>query len=162
MPLTITDIKNAKPARSDYKLADSGGLYLLVSKAGGRTWRFKYRVGVVEKAITLGRYPELGLVAARDAHHEARKLLAEGKDPAAEKKKVKLAKVEASKATFRKFGNEWFLDQEPIWSVSNFKRVRHRLERDLYPLFGSKGRSQHRSLQQINGSPVWSEFDRSV
>ncbi|WHO40927.1 Arm DNA-binding domain-containing protein [Sphingobium sp. AP49] len=87
MPLTINDIKNAKPARSDYKLADSGGLYLLVSKAGGKTWRFKYRVGIVEKAITLGRYPELGLVAARDAHHEARKLLAEGKDPAIEKKR---------------------------------------------------------------------------
>jgi|GEM_PF-3111329 len=96
MPLTITEVKNAKAGNSDYKLADSNGLYLNVSKAGGKTWRFKYRLGVKEKSLTLGRYPLMGLVAARDAHYEARKLLAEGTDPAREKQKAKLTKAEAA------------------------------------------------------------------
>ncbi|MCC4252483.1 integrase arm-type DNA-binding domain-containing protein [Sphingobium naphthae] len=137
MPLTITEVKNAKPGHADFKLADSKGLFLLVSKAGGKTWRFKYRIGVREKSLTLGRYPEMGLVAAREAHHEARQLLAAGKDPAIEKQKIKVAKVEASKATFRKISEEWLSDQEPTWSSSNAKRVRNRFERDLYPLFGN-------------------------
>ncbi|ATI80035.1 tyrosine-type recombinase/integrase [Sphingobium yanoikuyae] len=136
MPLTITEVKNAKAGNSDYKLADSNGLYLNVSKAGGKTWRFKYRVGVKEKSLTLGRYPLMGLVAARDAHHEARKLLAEGTDPAKEKQKAKLTKAEAARATFRKVADEWLADQEPTWSISNAKRVRNRFERDLYPSFG--------------------------
>lgn len=137
MPLTIAEVKNAKPRPKDYKLTDSQGLYLLVSKAGGKSWRFKYRVGVREKSLTLGRYPDLGLVAAREAHHEARKLLNEGKDPALEKQKVKQTKIEASKATFRRVADEWLDDQLPIWSDSNAKRVRNRFERDLYPQFGN-------------------------
>jgi hypothetical protein len=133
MALTINEIKNAKPAKRDYKLADSNGLFLLVTAAGAKSWRFKYRFGDRERLLTLGRYPDLGLVAAREAHQEARKLLAAGKDPATEKKKAKLAKVAASQATFRKTADEWFADQRPIWSLSNARRVRHRLERGLYP-----------------------------
>ncbi|MDF0546016.1 Arm DNA-binding domain-containing protein [Sphingobium sp. H39-3-25] len=79
MPLTVTEVKNAKPRGSDYKLADSQGLFLHVTKAGGKIWRFKFRVGLKEKSLTLGRYPEMGLVAAREAHHGARRAIAEGK-----------------------------------------------------------------------------------
>ena len=35
MALTDTAIKAAKPKDCDYKIADGGGLYLLVTKAGG-------------------------------------------------------------------------------------------------------------------------------
>jgi hypothetical protein len=68
MPLTINEVKNAKAGSRDYKLADSQGLFLFVSKSGGKTWRFKYRKGPKEKLLTLGRYPDVGLVAAREAH----------------------------------------------------------------------------------------------
>ena len=36
MALTDTTIRAAKPKERDYKLADGGGLYLLVMKAGGQ------------------------------------------------------------------------------------------------------------------------------
>lgn len=148
MSLTIVEIKNAKPAASDYRLADSQGLFLHVTTAGGKFWRYRYRIGPREKTLTLGRYPELGLVAAREAHYEARRLVSEGKDPALEKQKVKIARIEAAKVTFRKLAEEWLSDQEPIWSVSNAKRVRNRFERDLYPLFGNL------PIGQIESAPI--------
>ncbi|MDF0544096.1 integrase arm-type DNA-binding domain-containing protein [Sphingobium sp. H39-3-25] len=137
MSLTIIEVKNAKPAASDYRLADSHGLFLHITTAGGKIWRYRYRVGPREKTLTLGRYPEMGLVAAREAHHEARKMVSEGKDPALEKQKSKISRIEAAKITFRKVAEDWLADQEPIWSISNAKRVRNRFERDLYPLFGN-------------------------
>jgi hypothetical protein len=36
MALTDTAARNAKPREKEYKLADSGGLYLLVTPAGGK------------------------------------------------------------------------------------------------------------------------------
>jgi len=48
-PLTDMVIKNAKPKSRPYKLFDGGGLFLLVSPAGGKLWRLKYRLGGMEK-----------------------------------------------------------------------------------------------------------------
>jgi hypothetical protein len=41
MALTDTEIRRSKPTEEPYKLADSGGLYLLVTPSGGRLWRWK-------------------------------------------------------------------------------------------------------------------------
>lgn len=135
--LTLTDIRNAKPKLRPYKLADSRGLFLLVTPMGAKSWRYKYRYGTRERLLTLGLYPDLGLVAAREAHDEARKILLSGRDPVAEQQKRRQAQIHASQATFRKIGNEWLEDQAPLWSEANAKRVRNRLERDLYPAFGN-------------------------
>ncbi|CAN5811004.1 hypothetical protein BH11PSE6_BH11PSE6_09650 [soil metagenome] len=38
MTLTISDVKNAKAGEKNFKLADSGGLFLLVTKSGSKSW----------------------------------------------------------------------------------------------------------------------------
>jgi hypothetical protein len=43
MKLTATECKNAKPKDRAYKLADGGGMFLLVQPNGARYWRLKYR-----------------------------------------------------------------------------------------------------------------------
>ena len=48
MTLTDMSVKSAKPASKPYKLADGGGLYLLVTPSSGRLWRLKYRIHGVE------------------------------------------------------------------------------------------------------------------
>jgi hypothetical protein len=40
MALTDAKVRNAKPKARPYKIADSEGLFLLVTPAGGRYWRF--------------------------------------------------------------------------------------------------------------------------
>lgn len=101
MALTNANLRNAKPKAAPYKLADEKGLFLLVQPSGGMLWRMKYRVDGrdaagnpkrVEKKLSLGAYPEVGLKDARERRDAGRRLLAQGKDPADEKRREKLAK----------------------------------------------------------------------
>ena len=54
VPLTDTQARKAAPQEKDYKLADSGGLYLLVTKAGFKSWRLKYLFAGKEKRLVFG------------------------------------------------------------------------------------------------------------
>jgi integrase len=100
MALTDAAIRNAKPAARPYKMSDSGGLYLLVSPAGGKLWRQKFRVAGKEKLLALGAYPETSLKDAREGRDEARRLLARGKDPTDEKRREKQARKIGAANTF--------------------------------------------------------------
>ena len=51
MALSNTAIINAKPRDKNYRLYDEKGLYLEVTKAGGKLWRLKYRFGGKEKRL---------------------------------------------------------------------------------------------------------------
>ena len=65
MSLTEFTIRAAKPREKPYKLADSGGLYLLVQPGGSRLWRMKYRVDGKEKPLAFGSYPQVSLAKNR-------------------------------------------------------------------------------------------------
>jgi hypothetical protein len=80
MPLTHFDIQNAKSAAKPYKLADSGGLFLLIQPNGSRLWRLKYRHHGVERSLSFGPYPTVSLAEARSKRDEAKKLMSEGVD----------------------------------------------------------------------------------
>ncbi|API58802.1 integrase [Tardibacter chloracetimidivorans] len=97
MALTDVAIRNARPAAKPYKLADSGGLYLLVTPAGGKLWRLKFRVAGKEKLLSLGCWPDVSLAVVRKERDKAREALAAGADPAREKQQAKhRAKVSAA------------------------------------------------------------------
>ena len=66
-----------------YRPFDERGLFMLVTPSGGRLWRFRYRLGGVEKLLTLGAYPDVSLKRAREKRDEARKLVADEVDPSA-------------------------------------------------------------------------------
>ncbi|KPF80499.1 integrase arm-type DNA-binding domain-containing protein [Novosphingobium sp. AAP93] len=109
MALSITTIRNAKPKAKPYKLADEKGLFLLVQPSGGMLWRMKYRVDGrdsdgnpkrVEKKLGLGTYPEVSLKDARERRDEARRQLANGIDPAEQKRRDVLASRVSAANTF--------------------------------------------------------------
>ncbi len=81
-PLTDADCYAATPADKRQTMFDGGGLYLCVEQSGGKLWRMKYRFGGKEKLLSFGKYPDVSLNDARELREEARKLLAEGIDPA--------------------------------------------------------------------------------
>ena len=96
MPLTDTAVRKAKCPTKPAKLSDERGLYLLLTPAGGKLWRLKYRHGGKEKLLALGAYPDVSLHAARDKRDAARRLLAAGIDPSEQRR----AEREAAGATF--------------------------------------------------------------
>ncbi|MEO6152626.1 MAG: Arm DNA-binding domain-containing protein [Croceibacterium sp.] len=84
MALTDVAIRNAKSGAKPIKLADGAGMFLLITPAGGKLWRLKYRIDGREKLLAIGRYPEIGLSDARKRREEARALIASGQDPSRE------------------------------------------------------------------------------
>lgn len=102
--LTDTTIRSAKPADKPFKLYDGDGLFLLVSPAGGKLWRLKYRHGGKEKGLAFGAYPAVSLKDARAKTAEARRLLAQGTDPAAARARAKTAD------TFAALAERWLAD----------------------------------------------------
>lgn len=97
MPLSDTQIRNLKPKSKPYKVSDFEGLYITVKPSGSRLWNLKYRYEGREKRLSFGAYPAISLAQARKLRDEAKKILAEGKDPSevkADQKRLKRAKAE--------------------------------------------------------------------
>lgn len=107
MALTDVAIRNAKPGAKAIKLADGGGMFLLITPAGGKLWRLKYRVDGREKLLAIGAYPEIGLGEARRRREEARELIALGKDPSREKQRDKVRSRILAADTFTAICNEY-------------------------------------------------------
>jgi len=84
--LTDTQVRGARPSAHPRKLFDARGLYLHVMPNGGRYWRFNYRFNRKQRTLALGVYPDVSLAKARIRHQDARRQLAEGIDPATEKR----------------------------------------------------------------------------
>ena len=135
--LTDAAVRKAKPADKDYKLADSGGLYLYVTAKGYRSWRFKYRFGGKEKRLVFEAYPEMSLADARARRDDAKRMLREHRDPAVEARKLKLSSVVRYENTFEKFARAWHADQSGRWKPVHAADVIGSLERDIFPLLGS-------------------------
>ena len=98
--LTALRVGNAKPGTKPYKLFDGRGLFLLITPAGYKWWRLKYRFDGKEKQLSLGVYPQVGLKEARVTRELYRSMLAEGIDPS-EHVKTERAKQTVSAAAPR-------------------------------------------------------------
>ncbi|MCK2127998.1 tyrosine-type recombinase/integrase [Thauera aromatica] len=108
MPLTDTAIRQAKPQDKPYKLTDERGLFLLVQPIGSKLWRFKYRYQGKEKLLALGKYPDVGLAAARKLRDAARERLAADEDPGAARKVTRQAAKVAADNTFEAAARAWW------------------------------------------------------
>jgi len=141
--LTDTAIRKAKPADKARKLADGGGMYLLIKPDDGRYWRMDYRFGGKRKTLALGVYPTVTLADARQRREDARRLLANGTDPgevrAAEKAAAAVAAA-LSVDTFEAAARHWLKKREASGDTAETTLVkdRWRLETYLYPVIGAR------------------------
>ncbi len=87
--LTDSRIRQTKPGSKPIKLADGGGMYLLVRPDGSRYWRLDYRYDGKRKTLALGVYPEISLAEARKRRRDAKNRLAKGQDPSVLKRAIK-------------------------------------------------------------------------
>lgn len=138
MPLTDTAVRKVKAIDKIQRLFDSGGMYLEVSPAGGKWWRFKYRYNNKEKRVSLGTYPDTSLAAAREKRDAARKLLACGIDPGAQRKAEKAAGIERAANSFEVIAREWHARQSARWVELHASRIMLRMENDVFPWIGSR------------------------
>lgn len=138
MSLTAKQVEQAKAKDKPYKLADGGGLQLLVNPKGARYWRYKYRYGGKEKLLALGVYPEVSLKAARQGHQKARDQVAQGIDPGAVRKVEKLSRHLAAAESFEALALEWVEVRLADKAEATKKRNESIIANYLTPWLGSR------------------------
>ncbi len=139
--LTEMAIKKAKPEAKAYKMADGGGMYLLVQPTGSKWWRLKYRIGGKEKMLSIGVYPDVTLSEARDRREQARKLLANGGDPSAIKQIAKQTQhkaLQVSENSFKSLAAELHKIKSPMWTPGHAKQWMGNLEKYALPVIGDR------------------------
>jgi len=136
MPLTDVEVRSAKRRDKPFKLFDSGGLYLEVSPAGGKYWRWKYRFAGKEKRLAFGVYPDVSLKAAREKRDTARQQLGAGIDPGDARKAEKIA--HAGSESFEAIAREWYAKFSLGWVATHADRILRRLEKDVFPWLGKR------------------------
>ena len=136
--LTEVQCKNAKPSYKPYKLFDGKGLYLEVTPKSSKLWRLKFHHLNKERRLAIGSYPETPLKLAREKRDEARRLIAENKDPVQEKRRKKEQAIAELGNTFEKVAREWHKLHESEWKPEHAQTVLNRLERDVFPIIGNR------------------------
>jgi integrase len=119
-------------------LSDGGSLYLWVTPAGGKLWRWAYKHESKEKLMSFGKYPEVSLALARERHAEARKLLANGLDPMAQRKAAKTAQKAAVENSFQSIASLWLEHWQDGKSPRHVEYVKRRMETDILPCLGAR------------------------
>lgn len=105
--LTAAQVSAAKPAEKPYKVADGGGMYLLVKPNGGRYWRLDYRYHGKRRTLALGVYPVVSLAEAREECRAAKDLLKKDIDPSHQRKLDKQTAMVAQANTFEAIAEEY-------------------------------------------------------
>jgi len=95
--LTTKAVESLQPGSTRREIPDPAlsGLYLVAQPSGAKSWALRYRYGGKSRKLTLGKWPIMGVAAARAAASEALGKLELGDDPSAAKKKAKAARIEA-------------------------------------------------------------------
>ena len=114
--LTDSAIKAAKSKGKPYKLSDIGRLYVLISTAGSKHWKWNYRLDGKDCTYTLGESPDLGLAKAREMRDAAKKLVDQGIHPLQHKKDIRSQQAKEFATTFWGVAKEWIQLKAPSWS----------------------------------------------
>ena len=150
MKLNARQVETAKPKEKPYKMADGGGLYLLVKTNGSRYWRLKYRIDGKEKLLALGVYPDVSLADARAKRDEARKGIAGGIDPLEVKKEQKVEREAQVKNTFQEIALEWHNMKVKKWSAGYASDILEAFNKDVFPFIGQRPIADIKPLELLN------------
>jgi len=136
--LTDTKIRKTKAGDKPVKLTDSNGLYLNVSPAGSKVWRYRYRIDGKEKLLTIGDYPDISLADARIARDDARREVKAGRDPSALKLLGRAQAASDSSNTFEVQAREWFEINKPMWAEKHADDVWRSFKKEAFPDLGAR------------------------
>ncbi|HZM47907.1 MAG TPA: integrase arm-type DNA-binding domain-containing protein [Burkholderiales bacterium] len=104
---TIRDlqVRNWVNAGKPLAISDGDGLTFTLSSGGTASWVLRYRFGGKQRELTLGRYPDMTLAAARKLAAERRVEVQQGIDVA---RKKQLAKLETAREwTFKRLADDY-------------------------------------------------------
>jgi integrase len=112
------------------KTADGGGLYAISGPEGRITWGFLFTINRRRRLMSLGRWPDVPLVTARERATDARRKVHAGIDPIDDRKAEK-----RQVPTFNEVADELIMSKTPAWKSPRSKdQWRQRLRDYAKPL----------------------------
>lgn len=93
--LNDIQIKALKATGVRYEISFGKGLYLDITPAGTKIWRYRYRLHGQREKVTIGPYPAIGLKEANAQYLELASMVARKKSPAREQEREKQRANEA-------------------------------------------------------------------
>ena len=136
--LTDIAIRNLKPKASRYEVPDSGcaGLYCVVQPVTGRkSFCVRYRFGGRSRKLTLEG--GVSLAAARKLAADAKLAVAQGRDPAADKREAKNRTTGAAASTLAHVVTKYYQDHR-VKALRTASHSEAMLRRNVLPAFGSR------------------------
>jgi len=127
-------LRHIKPTDKTQTIADGHSLYLVVMPSGAMYWRYKYRYGSKRKQLALGVYPDVSLAEARKQHRIAYNLLADGIDPAEERREKKQEAIRSTENQFANIAREWIEVHMSDKTAHHKRRAERLLLEDLSAL----------------------------
>lgn len=119
---------------------DGGGLYLQVTKAGAKTWLFRFTLNKKPREMGLGSLKTVSLADARIEATACRNLLRQGLDPI-EDRKAKRGRMEAADAktiTFKDCAEAYIKSHSAGWrNAKHIQQWENTLKTYAYPVFGA-------------------------
>ena len=131
--LTDTKIRNLKRKKKLYRIADSQGLTLEINPNGSKLWRHRYRFNNRATMMSLGPYPLVTLLEARQARDKNKQMLLKGINP----KQVKIKLNPPVRATFEEMFSKWINKNKNQWSMGYVEDTIQRSNNYLLPKLGN-------------------------
>lgn len=139
MPLTDVAVRMARARERAYKLSDGGGLCLLVQPSGKKWWRFRYMWQGKEQMLSMGVYPDVSLLQARERRDDARRLLTRKIDPGAERRAARVVDRQSFEAVARDYLAKLARHvRDNKRSPETLKKATWMLERFVFPDLGAR------------------------
>ena len=133
--LTDRELKGLKPESKPYKKYDGDGLFITVTPAGGKHWKYRYKFDGKESVLSLGKYPTISLYDARKLRDDCARLLLAGKKTCGLESR---RQVQLNILAFDKVAREWMSRKK--WTA------------------GTRGRNERIILQDLAANLVGKEF----
>ena len=151
--LTDTKVRNLKPQDKLYRVADSHGLAIEVNPNGSKLWRHRFRYNNKATMMSLGSYPMVSLLEARQKRDSKKQLLSQSINPA----RVQ-SKIDTTKSTFQEMFEQWIENKRDEWSSGYIEDTQQRANNYLIPTLGKlpiediKSRDMRNLLLKIQSS----------
>lgn len=131
---------------------DGGTLYLKVAATGSKSWVQRITIDGRRHDLGLGGYPVVTLAEAREQAFENRRLVRQGRNPLAEKRRAK-------SPTFREAAQKTFEANRPRWrNAKHVSQWMQTLERHAMPKLGNLPVHRITAEDVLRVlTPIWSE-----
>lgn len=167
--LTVKTIESLVRAGTPGMTSDGDGLYFQISRTGGTSWVYRYKIAGKTRDMGLGKYPEVGPADARDKAAAARRVKAAGNDPLSvrdeERERQREAQriKEARRRTFEALAVEYLETHGEDWAPATRRDWLNRAKTYAFPAIGKLPASDIETEHVLRVlRPIWSEHNRAA